>query len=108
MSYYDIFLRQHKKNIDMLSILEHCLKGSGFTVFQAKSKSRKRELVCIRQSFFLVCMKISEDPKYIKKTSVEIGRFVNRHHATVLYSKNNANFKEIKAIVNRVLILIKD
>jgi len=108
MNFYESLIRIKKNPIPLEKILIMCLNGSGYGVQDAKSKSRKRDLVYIRQAFCLVCLNLSERLDYKSVTVTSIGKFIKRNHSSVLHAKKNSHYQEIKEIVNRVLKNLED
>ncbi len=63
------------------------------------TRSRKREHVEARHAFFIIAIKKTQC------STAEIGKFLNRDHATVLHAKKNAHIPAIQTIIKNTNLL---
>lgn len=75
-------IHKMNKNKELLEILQKVCDASGIMPHDILSKTKKREVVIVRQLFCYLTM------TYYNYTLVQIGRFLNRDHSTVIYSVN--------------------
>jgi len=73
---------------------------TGISLEQMRSKSKKREIVIARHNAMYFIRK-----KYPKYSTIKIGKFFNRDHATVLNAIQNVNYnhdKELHELTKKV------
>ena len=70
------------KNKELTEILQKVCDASGIMPHDIIAITRKREIVIARQLFCYITI------KYFSYTLVQVGRFLNRHHSTVIHSVN--------------------
>lgn len=76
--------------------------AKNYTIKDIIGKKRNRQLVYLRQIYCMLAR------KYTKLISEEIGSYINRDHATVLYSIQQVyNVKELNIIYNNYEQLFK-
>jgi chromosomal replication initiator protein len=75
-------IHKMNKNKELTEILQRVCDSSGIMPHDIISKNRKREIVIARQLFCYITI------KYFNYTLVQVGRFLNRHHSTVIHSVN--------------------
>lgn len=75
-------IHKMNKNKELLEILQKVCDASGIMPHDILSKTRKREVVIARQLFCYLTM------TYYNYTLVQVGRFLNRDHSTVIHSVN--------------------
>ena len=75
-------IHKMNKNKELLEILQKVCDASGIIPHDILSKTRKREVVIARQLFCYLTM------TFYNYTLVQVGRFLNRDHSTVIHSVN--------------------
>jgi len=70
------------KDKELTEILQKVCDASGIMPHDIIAITRKREIVIARQLFCYITI------KYFNYTLVQVGRFLNRHHSTVIHSVN--------------------
>jgi len=75
-------INKMNKNKELTEILQKVCDASGIMPHDIIAITRKREIVIARQLFCYITI------KYFNYTLVQVGRFLNRHHSTVIHSVN--------------------
>jgi chromosomal replication initiation ATPase DnaA len=75
-------IHKMNKNKELTEILQKVCDASGIMPHDIITSTRKREIVIARQLFCYITI------KYFNYTLVQVGRFLNRHHSTVIHSVN--------------------
>jgi len=75
-------IHKMNKNKELTEILQKVCNASGIMPHDIIAITRKREIVIARQLFCYITI------KYFNYTLVQVGRFLNRHHSTVIHSVN--------------------
>jgi chromosomal replication initiator protein len=75
-------IHKMNKNKELTEILQKVCDASGIMPHDIIAITRKREIVIARQLFCYITI------KYFNYTLVQVGRFLNRHHSTVIHSVN--------------------
>jgi chromosomal replication initiator protein len=75
-------IHKMNKNKELTEILQKVCDASGIMPHDIIAITRKREIVIARQLFCYITI------KYFNYTLIQVGRFLNRHHSTVIHSVN--------------------
>ena len=75
-------IHKMNKNKELTEILQKVCDASGIMPHDIIAITRKREIVIARQLFCYITI------KYFNYTLLQVGRFLNRHHSTVIHSVN--------------------